>query len=81
MKREALARLEMIADTYLSLNAPIQLAAPVLLQQRTTFQQQLMARVRANLAELDRNSREKIVSGGCGRRLVRGSSRSGHASG
>jgi aspartate/methionine/tyrosine aminotransferase len=53
LKREALARLEMIADTYLSLNAPIQLAAPVLLQQRADFRQQLMARVRANLAELD----------------------------
>jgi aspartate/methionine/tyrosine aminotransferase len=53
VKREALARLEMIADTYLSLNAPIQLAAPVLLQQRADFRQQLMARVRANLAELD----------------------------
>ncbi|HEY2115585.1 MAG TPA: pyridoxal phosphate-dependent aminotransferase [Candidatus Angelobacter sp.] len=53
VKREALARLEMIADTYLSLNAPIQLAAPVLLQQRATFQRQLMARVRRNLAELD----------------------------
>jgi alanine-synthesizing transaminase len=52
-KREALARLEMIADTYLSLNAPIQLAAPVLLRQRAKFQQQLMARVRQNLAELD----------------------------
>jgi aspartate/methionine/tyrosine aminotransferase len=52
-KREALARLEMIADTYLSLNAPIQLAAPILLRQRAAFQQQLMARVRANLAELD----------------------------
>jgi alanine-synthesizing transaminase len=53
VKREALARLEMIADTYLSLNAPIQLAAPVLLQQRAAFQQQLMSRVRRNLAELD----------------------------
>ncbi|HEY2394014.1 MAG TPA: pyridoxal phosphate-dependent aminotransferase [Candidatus Angelobacter sp.] len=53
VKREALARLEMIADTYLSLNAPIQLAAPVLLQQRSTFQQQLIGRVRNNLAELD----------------------------
>ena len=53
VRREALARLEMIADTYLSLNAPIQLAAPVLLHQRATFQQQLMARVRTNLAELD----------------------------
>jgi aspartate/methionine/tyrosine aminotransferase len=53
LKREAMARLEMIADTYLSLNAPIQLAAPVLLQQRKQFQQQVMARVRANFAELD----------------------------
>jgi alanine-synthesizing transaminase len=52
-KREALARLEMIADTYLSMNAPIQLAAPVLLQQRDAFQQQLMSRVRRNLGELD----------------------------
>jgi len=52
-KQEALARLEMIADTYLSLNTPVQLAAPVLLEQRHSFQQQLMARVRANLAELD----------------------------
>jgi len=58
-KREALARLEMIADTYLSLNAPIQLAAPVLLQQRRQFQQQLMARVRANLMELDLQLSEK----------------------
>jgi aspartate/methionine/tyrosine aminotransferase len=58
-KREALARQEMIADTYLSLNAPIQLAAPVLLQQRRQFQQQLMARVRANLAELDAQFAEK----------------------
>ena len=52
-KREAVARLEMIADTYLSMNAPIQWAAPVLLRQRMAFQEQLMARVRANLAELD----------------------------
>lgn len=52
-KREALARLEMIADTYLSLNAPIQLASPVLLQQRTQFQQQLMERVSRNLSHLD----------------------------
>jgi aspartate/methionine/tyrosine aminotransferase len=53
LKREALARLELIADTYLSMNAPIQLAAPVLLQQRTNFQRQLIARVKTNLSELD----------------------------
>jgi len=54
MKREALARLEVIADTFLSMNAPVQLALPEFLAQRRAFQEQLMARVRRNLAELDR---------------------------
>src|SRR5208282_1980408 len=50
----ALARLEVIADTYLSMNAPIQLAAPSLLEQRHSIQPLLLDRVRANLSELDR---------------------------
>ncbi len=50
----AMARLEIIADTYLSPNAPVQLAARMLLEQRRKIQPQLMARVLANLAELDR---------------------------
>ena len=50
----AMARLEVIADTYLSMNAPIQWAVPKLLEQRKDIQHQLMQRVRANLAELDR---------------------------
>jgi len=50
----ALARLEVIADTYLSMNAPIQWAVPMLLEQRNDIQRHLMERVRANLAELDR---------------------------
>jgi aspartate/methionine/tyrosine aminotransferase len=50
----ALARLEVIADTYLSMNAPIQWATPVLLDQRKSIQRQLLDRVLANLAELDR---------------------------
>src|SRR5579862_1647645 len=50
----AMARLEVIADTYLSMNAPIQWAVPMLLDQRKDIQQQLMHRVRANLRELDR---------------------------
>jgi aspartate/methionine/tyrosine aminotransferase len=53
-KAQALERLELIADTYLSLNAPIQLAIPAFLSQRQAFQKQLMARIRQNLAELDR---------------------------
>jgi aspartate/methionine/tyrosine aminotransferase len=50
----ALARLEVIADTYLSMNAPLQWATPVLLDQRKNLQKQLLDRVRGNLAELDR---------------------------
>jgi alanine-synthesizing transaminase len=50
----AMARLEVIADTYLSMNAPVQWAVPVLLAQRKNIQAQLMDRVRRNLAELDR---------------------------
>jgi alanine-synthesizing transaminase len=52
-KIKALARLEVIADTYLSVGTPVQLAAPALLAMRTAFQAQVMARVRANLRELD----------------------------
>ena len=50
----AMARLEVIADTYLSMNAPIQLAAPVLLEQRKNIQPLLIDRVRTNREELDR---------------------------
>lgn len=52
--KEATARLEVIADTYLSMNAPIQWATATLLDQRGDLQKQLMDRVHANLAELDR---------------------------
>jgi aspartate/methionine/tyrosine aminotransferase len=50
----AQARLEVISDTYLSMNAPIQWALPALLGQRASIQQQLLNRVRDNLAKLDR---------------------------
>jgi aspartate/methionine/tyrosine aminotransferase len=53
LKRDALARLEMIADTYLSMNAPVQLAVPTMLNERHSIQRQLMQRIRANLQELD----------------------------
>jgi alanine-synthesizing transaminase len=50
----AMGRLEVIADTYLSMNAPMQWAMPVLLEQRKNIQRQLLERVKKNLAELDR---------------------------
>jgi alanine-synthesizing transaminase len=53
-KTQAIERLGIIADTYLSMNAPVQLALPAFLEQRHGLQQQLMERVRHNLAELDR---------------------------
>ncbi|MGA8489442.1 MAG: pyridoxal phosphate-dependent aminotransferase, partial [Terriglobales bacterium] len=59
----ALARMEVIADTYLSMNAPVQLAAPALLEQRHSIQPLLLDRVRANLSELDRGlSKHKTCS-------------------
>ncbi len=51
---EAMGRLEVIADTYLSMNAPMQWATPALLEQRKNIQAQLLERVKKNLAELDR---------------------------
>jgi alanine-synthesizing transaminase len=54
IKREALARLEVIADTYLSMNSPTQLATPVLLEQRKNLQPLLLDRIRSNVREMDR---------------------------
>jgi len=55
IKGAALSRLEVIADTFLSINTPVQFAIPRFLELRHEFQKQLMARVRRNLAQLDRN--------------------------
>ncbi len=48
----ALRKLELIADTYLSVSTPVQLAAPQLLAGRNDFQQQLSARLKQNLRAL-----------------------------
>jgi len=50
---DAMECLEVIADTYLSLNAPVQHALPELLAQRRAIQPQIMARVETNLLQLD----------------------------
>src|ERR1700686_3123605 len=54
LKQQAVARLEMIADTYLSMNTPMQLALSAWLKLRHNFQQQCLARTRNNLAQLDK---------------------------
>src|ERR1017187_4723081 len=66
---EAGARLEVIADTYLSMNAPVQLAASVFLDQRKQIQPILLDRIRMNLAELDRQLAQHPA---CTRLLVDG---------
>jgi aspartate/methionine/tyrosine aminotransferase len=50
----ALDRLEVIADTFLSVNAPVQCALPKWLEGRAAIQGQIRKRVEINLAELDR---------------------------
>ena len=48
----ALDRLEVIADTYLSLSSTAQWACPALLEQRRTLQPQLIERIRGNWSRL-----------------------------
>ena len=50
----ALDRLEVVADTFLSMNAPVQWALPVWMEGREPIQRQIRERVAANLSELDR---------------------------
>jgi aspartate/methionine/tyrosine aminotransferase len=52
-RKEAMTRLEVIADTFLSMNAPVQWALPQWLAGREAIQTQIRERVKANLAELD----------------------------
>ena len=59
----ALERLEVIADTFLSMNAPVQCALPAWLAGRRGIQRQIRERVETNLAELDRRlEQSKSVS-------------------
>jgi alanine-synthesizing transaminase len=48
-RRQAMGRLEVIADTFLSMNAPVQLALPVWLAGRAGIQGQILERARGNL--------------------------------
>jgi aspartate/methionine/tyrosine aminotransferase len=50
----ALDRLEVISDTFLSMNAPVQSALPHWLAGRHSIQDQIRSRTATNLAELDR---------------------------
>jgi len=60
--KEAYSRLELIADTYLSVSTPIQCAAATMIEAGHAIQAQIKARTAANLALL----RERVVSGSFG---------------
>ncbi|MEJ7731497.1 MAG: pyridoxal phosphate-dependent aminotransferase [Polyangiaceae bacterium] len=62
----ALARLEVIADTYLSVGGPVQRALPALLAARAPVQARILERVRANAAVLD----TALAGGGVGARRL-----------
>lgn len=49
-RQQAMGRLEVIADTFLSMNAPVQLSLPVWMDERGEIQVQILERVRRNLA-------------------------------
>lgn len=51
--RQAMDRLEVIADTFLSMNAPVQCAMPTWLAERRGIQRQIRDRLRRNLKALD----------------------------
>ena len=61
--RDAMSRLEVIADTYLSLSAPVQHGLGKLLTQRQTIQSQILSRIQTNLRQLDeRLTRQQSIS-------------------
>jgi alanine-synthesizing transaminase len=59
---DALARLELIADTFLSVSSPVQLALPTLLTAADSIQQQIRSRTISNLQYLREQIRGKPVS-------------------
>jgi alanine-synthesizing transaminase len=61
VRLEAMGRLEVIADTFLSMNAPVQLALPVWLARRKGIQGQILGRVRENYS----------AAVGCGLQVLR----------
>jgi aspartate/methionine/tyrosine aminotransferase len=52
LRRDALARLEVVADTYLSVSTPVQVAAPEILARREELQAPIRARTLRNLETL-----------------------------
>ena len=62
--QDALVKLELIADTYLSVGTPVQYALPSLLELQTNIQQQINGRCLPNLAFLKTQMKALRVEGG-----------------
>jgi alanine-synthesizing transaminase len=60
VRRQAMGRLEVIADTFLSMNAPMQMALPGWLAGRKGIQGQILERVRRNLGAVQRSGVEML---------------------
>lgn len=59
-RHAALSRLEVIADTFLSMNAPAQLALPRWIEGRFEIQRQILKRAATNLSEIRKTSLEPL---------------------
>jgi alanine-synthesizing transaminase len=59
---QAMQRLEMIADTYLSVNTPVQMALPEILDTAAVLGEHIRARVAGNYAALQRSMKGSEVS-------------------
>ncbi len=62
--RDAAARLELIADTFLSVSAPVQMALPELLRLGASVRKQIRERTRGNLEWLRKQCEPMVVEGG-----------------
>jgi aspartate/methionine/tyrosine aminotransferase len=62
LRDEAMARLEMIADTYLSVGTPVQRAAPALLARAERLRAPIAARIAENLRTLRRHSEQSAAT-------------------
>ena len=62
LKSQARDRLEIIADTYLSVSTPVQWALPKLLDQRHSIQQQIRGRLQKNYSLLHRSFHESAAT-------------------
>ncbi len=78
-KAEALSRMEVAADTFLSMNAPVQLALPSWLRGRGAVRDQILERVRANVEAIAANAVEMLRADAGWGAVLRLPQRSGEA--